>query len=159
MANESMRLFPHAFYVQKGRGFHPTLNYPAIRANITEFKSNIMLVSIHSLAADINLKNTHTKNSVCGAKVILFFGMSKKNRNYFLHRFCSIRRIESFQDVVLHYLLELLKRIAHLHLVACLLELPNHVLLLIGKMPLVDQPASLADAALLELDKQPMISL
>ena len=60
------------FLYTKGRGFRPTLNYPAIRANITEFLS-IMLVSIHSLAADINLKNTHTENSVCGAKVILFF--------------------------------------------------------------------------------------
>lgn len=55
------------FFIQKGRGFRPTLNYPAIRANITEFLSNL-LVSIHGLAADINLKNTHTENSVCGCK-------------------------------------------------------------------------------------------
>lgn len=54
------------FFIQKGRGFRPTLNHTAIRANITEFLS-IMLVSIHSLAAD-NLKNTHTENSVCGCK-------------------------------------------------------------------------------------------
>lgn len=74
------------FFIQKGRGFRPTLNYPAIRANITEFKSNIMLVSIHSLSAD-NLKNTHTEISVCGAKVILFFGIRKKNRNYFCTAF------------------------------------------------------------------------
>ena len=55
------------FFYTKGRGFRPTLNYPAIRANITEFMSNILLVLIHSLAAD-NLKNTHTENSVCGCK-------------------------------------------------------------------------------------------
>lgn len=55
------------FFIQKGRGFRPTLNYPAIRANITEFLS-VMLVSIHVLADDINLKNTHTENSVCGCK-------------------------------------------------------------------------------------------
>ena len=75
------------FFIQKGRGFRTTLNYPAIRANITEFVSIMLLVSIHSLAADINLKNTHTENSVCGAKVILFFGIRKKNRNYFCTAF------------------------------------------------------------------------
>ena len=108
------------FFIQKGRCFRPALNYPAIRANITEFVSIMLLVLIHSLAAD-NLKNTHTENSVCGAKVILFFGIRKKNRNYFCTAFFSIRRIGSLQDVVLHYLLELLKRVAHLNLVACLL--------------------------------------
>ena len=74
------------FFIQKGRGFRPTLNYPAIRANITEFASNIMLVLIHSLAAD-NLKNIHTENPFAGAKIILFFGIRKKNRNYFCSAF------------------------------------------------------------------------